>query len=248
MLKSELATLNDVHEALHEHYKQDGDKFVLLTDGADRLNEFRDNNRNLNADLQEATTKLTAFGDHTPDTIKALEGQVDTLKGDADDAGKKASAKDTDIAQLTANIEKLTGQVETMANANADATAKLAEQTAVSTLTKMAQDAGASAAMITDLVAKARREGWQVDDGTPVQKVGDVVQLSDDNAGQNKAFGEYLTQVFKDQPAYAGTSSGGGGQPPGTPPGIPVISPNDPLALGQHADAIAKGEAVIGEV
>ena len=46
-------------DALKEFYNQDGDNFVLSTDSNDKINEFRNNNRNLYNENEELKKKQT---------------------------------------------------------------------------------------------------------------------------------------------------------------------------------------------
>jgi hypothetical protein len=238
MLKSVIDSLDEVPEALRAEYKDDGGKFILLTDSTERISDFRNNNLALQASVNDLTTKVNAFG-KTPEEIAAIETELAEIKA-------KADSSDKDKTGLAAQVEQLTAAVTKLTDENATATAALAAKTQASTIEAAATAAGANPAMLADLVAKAEREGWVIEGAELVHKTGDIVTKSDANPLNNKSVDEYFAEVFKSQPAYQADVSGAGGQQTTViTPGTTVIAANDPLALGQNAEAIAKGEAVV---
>jgi hypothetical protein len=242
-LKSTVDSLDDIPEALKGEYKEVDGKFVLQTDETERVNEFRTNNVALQNSINELTTKVNAFGTKTPEQIAALETELSDLKTKADGDDKTKTGLAGEVAQLTEAVNALTVK-------NAEAEAALAAQSRGAAIRKAATDAGANPVMLDDLVLKAERDGLTLseDGATLVQKSGDVIVKSETNPAQDKAPGEYFAAVFKVQPAYQANASGGGGQPPGSQQGgKPQIDGTDPLALGQHAEAIAKGEVEVAD-
>jgi hypothetical protein len=238
MLKSVIDSLDEVPEALRAEYKDDGGKFILLTDSTERISDFRNNNLALQASVNDLTTKVNAFG-KTPEEIAAIETELAEIKA-------KADSSDKDKTSLAAQVEQLTAAVTKLTDENATATAALAAKTQASTIEAAATAAGANPAMLADLVAKAEREGWVIEGAELVHKTGDIVTKSDANPLNNKSVDEYFAEVFKSQPAYQADVSGAGGQQTTViTPGTTVIAANDPLALGQNAEAVAKGEAVV---
>jgi len=84
-IKPVINALTDVSVALRDLYaKREDGKFVLNLEGdppgyvtADKLDEFRNNNRSLNAKTAELETKLRAFDGIDPEEYKGLKARPD---------------------------------------------------------------------------------------------------------------------------------------------------------------------------
>lgn len=240
MLPFEVPTLADVPEGAKDFYKAVNGKLQLITDT--NVAEFRTNNINLTNQLETIKTKIAAFGTATPESIAATQAELKAIKADgAKDKGDKATVEN----QLAEALTRI-GALETR---NVSLDSNLSVERATNAITLAATAAGADPRMVDDVVARARADGWQVDDtGNAVRKIDGAVKLSDEaaRAGQNQLPSEYFVELFVQKPGFKSASGGGGGKAnAGESANAPRIIPNDPVQMGLAADDIASGKAVV---
>jgi hypothetical protein len=240
-LKTEVATLEGLPEALHEHYVAEGDKFVLAHDGNDRIKEFRDNNINLKQQTEDLTAKLKGFDGIDPEKYLALtelerqkrdkelidKGDLETLLSERLDNVK--TTYQTQLDAIKTELDKTRGE--------------LVATKVTDTLKTAAANAGVRPEAMSDVVSLAS-SNWELRDGTPTFIQNGEVVLSKDNVGEPIGMPEYFKSMLHEKPFYFQTSAGSGGGSQYNPRGVRVI-PNDPVSIGLNADQIAKGEAVI---
>lgn len=249
-LKAVVKKLDEVPEALREHYTEDNGQFVLQTDAEEKTREFRTNNVKLLKDVEgyktqvtELQGKLTAFGEVTPDQVKDLlakKAQLDDKnllqKGEVEQYVEKK------LAEQQKGYENRIGALETKLK---ETEADLVRTRITDELTKTATKGGVDPELLEDAVFLASRE-WLLEGGVAVRKVNGEVVLSADNPGKNQTMPEYWTEVSQKKPKFF-LDSGGGGSRQGDRPGSGSVKtiPNDPREIGLHAEAIAKGEVVV---
>lgn len=249
-LKMQVKTLEEVPEALREHYAEQEGVFVLQTDAEDRLKEFRANNialrqetQTLKQQMEEAQGKLKAFEGVDVDEYTKLKGLQKQLEN-------QELIKEGDLEKLLANTKEelkkeYGGRIQALETKLKTTEDDLHRTRITDALTKSAVSAGVDPDVLEDAVFLASRE-WQLEEGKAVRKVDDEVVLSQDNAGKNQTMEEYWQEVSQKKPKFFLPSGGGGGRQPGGPGGnAPTVIPNDPVSIGANAEKIAKGEAVV---
>lgn len=255
-LKTVVDTLEGMPDELAAEYTAGDDgKFYLTIDGAPRgftpnadvaenntkLEEFRTNNRTLNAELEAERKKLEPFDGLDPVAArKALEAGAD-LKA-------KGISKADDLEALLERatekaIAPLRTQVETLTADNTGKAEALAKSELTKALTAAANEAHVEPRALDDFISRGEKVFSFRD--------GNVVALDESGAPRYnpEAPAERLTpagwasnltstaaHLFK-------PSSGGGGGGGGGPLPAAKTIPNDPLDIGKNAEAIAKGEA-----
>ena len=97
MIKFVYNTAAEVPEVLKEHYTEKEGKFYLQCEGAKPSNEFETMQTSLNAaraDVSRYKGVIAKFGEHTPDTISAMEEELAGLKtGRSEDIEARVSAQ-----------------------------------------------------------------------------------------------------------------------------------------------------------
>lgn len=126
MIKFVYNTAAEVPEALKEHYTEKDGKFVLQCEGVKPSNEFETMQTSLNAaraDVSRFKGILAKFGEHTPETISAMEEELAGLKtGKSEDIEARVSAQvevrtknlARDLAAATQRAEKAEGDVKAL--------------------------------------------------------------------------------------------------------------------------------------
>ena len=241
-LKSVVEKLDDVPEALREHYVEENGSFVLATDGNDRLKEFRTNNITLKQKAEELETKLKSFEGIDPAKYQELAtlerqkrdkelieaGDVETLLNEKLTGERSTYQKQLDA--IKAELEKTKGE--------------LVATKVTDTLKTAAADAGVLPKAMNDMVKLASSD-WELRDGRPTMVQNGEVVLSKEKAGEPITMGEYFKNMLHEKPFYFQSSSGAGGTNSlGTAGGVRVV-PNDPYTMGRYAEQIANGEVVV---
>ena len=240
-LKTVVDSLEAVPEALREHYVEENGSFVLAHDGNDRIKEFRENNISLKKQAEELQTKLKNYDGVDPEKYRELtelerqkrdkelieKGDVETLLNE-----RLASERTTYQKQLDAiNTELTKTRGELVATKVTD------------TLKTAAANAGVRPEAMDDVVRLASGN-WELREGTPTLVQNGEVVLSKEKPGEPMGMGEYFKSMLHEKPFYFQTSAGSGGGSQMNARGVKVI-PNDPVLIGQYAEAIQKGEVVI---
>lgn len=199
-------------------------------------------------DLQKMKTQLSAFGDLTPEKIEELKKKADGRHhADVEIIRREAEAKITQISENAAReVKKAQEDAE---SANRAASDFYAGEQIASALAKT----GGS----TVLLEHVMRDGVQVkrDNGKFSISVVDAKGNArfKDSQGNAMTLVDYALELKKN-PEYApafqpskrsgsGSEGGGDGSPSG---GTSSFDRSDPLAWGQNAEKIVKGEAFAG--
>jgi len=165
-LKNVVETLDDIPEALHEHYTKKDDNFVLVHDANDAVDQFRANNVALREKVEGLETRLKTFDGMDADKYKELEtlerqkrdkelidsGDVETLINEKIDVQKTEYEKRLDAV----NVELSNVRGELVAT-------KVTDQ-----LKSAAASAGVRSDALNDVVAIASGD-WELREGATVR-------------------------------------------------------------------------------
>ena len=257
MLKSKLT--KDEHaalpEAVQEHYKAEGDAFVLDADGVvskadlDAANakvvEFRNNNQALNAKALELDALKAKYLNVDPVEYERVKGELAALK-------TKGITKPDDItvkvqAAVTAAVKPLSDKLADAERQRQESDTALKQARLRSTLTAAALEGKATKEAAYTIVDKAI-EIFDLDEhGALKAKEG---HYSSDKPTESLTIGEWLTAQSKGTLRFAfETSRGGGSGEPGggTPPTAATqVLTRDPAELGKHLEDLASGKSELG--
>lgn len=271
-MKRKYKNEKDIPEALRSLYSKQGDWFVLQLeeseedDGGDdeeesdktkkstkkRLNEFRQNNLQLQRELETTKKTLEKFKDIDPEQYaKAMEaynkissmeegelikaGKIDevvqkrvqTMK---DDFSKQVTAKDSIINQLQSENKTLKSTLGgiTVESSVSKAISK------VGTLRKGA---------LPDVINRAKSI-FKVTDEGKMEAPGDLF----DDEGNPMTMEKWAARLTEEAPFLfedgAGGDSGGGQRKDGKTR-LREVDGKDPIAFGKNLEKIAKGEVVV---
>ena len=257
MLKSKLT--KDEHaalpEAVQEHYKAEGDAFVLDADGVvskadlDAANakvvEFRNNNQALNAKAIELDALKAKFKDVDPAEYERVKGELEALK-------TKGITKPDDIttkvqAAVTAAVKPLSDKLADAERQRQESDTALQVSRLRSGLTTAALEGKAIKNAVSVVVDRAVDVFEMGADGTLKAKEG---HFSADKPAELITVAEWLTAQAKGPLNFAfETSKGGGAGEPGggTPPSTATqITTRDPAELGRSLEDLASGKAELG--
>jgi len=203
-LKTFIKDLNEVVEALREHYTASEGGFVLITEDGGfkkRIDEFRSNNIAL-------TKKLEAFSNIDPDHYKTLAEENKELK-------KQAASKDSpDIEKIKTEYEgRLTTLSEAKKNAEMQAQtyrSQLHGHVIDNVVAKAVSNVGkVQKGALTDILSRARSI-WKVNDnGVPVAMNGDAVVYGAEGKLPLTAE-EWAQQLLTEAPYLFEPNAGGG--------------------------------------
>jgi len=223
-LKAVVDDLVEVRSNLREFYtRRDDGKFVLTLDGdppgyakADKLAEFRDNNRALNSKVTDLETRLKAFDGIDPEEYQTLKARPD----------------------LTPRVTELEAQLA----AEKAATTAAQRSTDAAVLRSKIGDAFHRAGgrpQAQDFIIAKAAEVFSLDNGVLTTQ-----QFSTNRPGEPLTVDEWVGARLLDSAFAFLPSSGGGASPSSGPPAKRIVS-SDPLEFGQNLEAIAKGEVIV---
>ena len=257
MLKNRLT--KDEHaalpEAVQEHYKAEGDAFVLDADGVvskadlDAANakvvEFRNNNQALNAKAIELDALKAKYLNVDPAEYERVKGELEALK-------TKGITKPDDIttkvqAAVTAAVKPLSDKLADAERQRQESDTALKQSRLRSALTTAALEGKATKEAAYTIVDKAI-EIFDLDEhGALKAKEG---HYSADKPTESLTIGEWLTVQSKGTLRFAfETSKGGGAGEPGggTPPSAATqVLTRDPMELGRSMEDLASGKSELG--
>ena len=222
----------------------EGDTGGAGDDTAAKLKEFRDNNIKLLKEVDDLKGRLTAFDGVDPEKFKSILEQQEQLE--RDELIKKGDV-DTLIARERESLEKSLGaRLDAVQAENAELKGVIVKTKVTDELRKAATGAKVKAEAVDDLVDLAGRE-WVLDNGTAIRKAGGEPVLSKERPGEYQSMNEYFAELATVKPFYYESSAGGGGQQQqgGGGGSAKVLRNPTPSQLGQHAEAISKGEMVV---
>jgi hypothetical protein len=249
-------TQEAVPEALREHYKEEGGKWVLFLEGDHpavtavvteanaKVGEFRNNNISANQALDAAKAELakfTALG-LTPEVIQAQASKVTELEGKV-----KGSKTQDDLNQaIAAALKPVTDALAVERQARLDAVAEAGSQRLESTLTQAGVAARVTETAMADFLARGKREFSLVEGQVVAMKDGAPV-YSTKRPGTPLTVEEWASNLQAEAPHLYKASTGGGEpgeQHPGIPGGERTISAND---ISDNLEDVALGKARVAE-
>ena len=257
MLKSRLT--KDEHaalpEAVQEHYKAEGDAFVLDADGVvskadlDAANakvvEFRNNNQALNAKAIELDALKAKYLNVDPAEYERVKGELEALK-------TKGITKPDDIttkvqAAVTAAVKPLSDKLADAERQRQESDTALKQSRLRSALTTAALEGKATKEAAYTIVDKAI-EIFDLDEhGALKAKEG---HYSADKPTESLTIGEWLTAQSKGTLRFAFEPSRGGGAGEsggGTPSTAATqVLTRDPMELGRSMEDLASGKSELG--
>jgi len=242
-MKTTIAALTDVPEALRSEYEAKDGKFVLRVEGEipevtetnRRLAEFRDNNIALLKEKATLEGTLKSFEGLDVNEYKALKTKVEALE-------KKKPAGDEDVeakirAAVASALEPVNAQLRAEADTRQKAEQKLAQRDLEGKLRAVGVKLKVEERAMDDFLARATRV-FGVDG---VARDGDVVRYSKEKVTEPLSMEEWGRDLLVDAPHLFAASKGGGANPGSGGAGRRTISGADPLELGRHMEEIAKG-------
>ena len=257
MLKSRLT--KDEHaalpEAIQEHYKAEGDSFVLDADGVvskadldaanQKLVEFRNNNQALNAKAGELDALKAKYKDVDPVEYERVKGELEALK-------TKGITKPDDIttkvqAAVTAAVKPLSDKLADAERQRQESDTALQQSQLRSALTTAALGGKAIKGAVYTVVDKAMDVFESDGNGGVKAREG---HFSADKPAEPITIGEWLTAQAKGPLNFAfeaskggGSNEPGGGAPPNT---ATQVLTRDPAELGKHLEDLASGKSELG--
>lgn len=225
-----------------EHYLEQDDAFVLQAEGyipATRLDEFRENNRTLNRNLEAAKAALKAFDGVDPAEHKRLKEEVERL-------GKAPVKTDQELEERIGRLTKpLNDKVDALIVERDTLKAKNEAQGFATLVQNAATKAGIQADFMPDVLNRARTAGFKLVDENEVRgfRPGTDEQLRDD-AGKEIT----LDRFVREQPsAFFGKTTGSNPAPGSRSAGpqgsgtIKKLYNPSPAEQGRHSKEIAAG-------
>ena len=262
-LKAVLASqdeFNALPEAIREHYTEQDGTWVLALDGPTRreaalgtkVNEFRDTNIALSRERDEATRAA----EETKRTLEAVDlEEFERLKKAHATLDKKGVTKPEDIDQLVqqavaAAVKPMQDQLQTAAEREQAAHARLAQESFTRLVTEQASRAGVRPEALPDVIGRAGQHGFVMQAGQAVV-LGEhgVQKASTARPGEAFSLGEWLMGLKRDGGAHLFKPSVGSGDQgqPGTPGPMSRGVLRDPSAVefGRNLEQIAKGGVTV---
>jgi hypothetical protein len=205
-LKLTVTDLNEVPEALRTAYKQRGDGagYIIDVEGGVVPKALHDEFRQKNVDLMK---KIEGFGDVTPDSLKSLREEQETLKAELAAARK---GKDTEaekrIEALQAGLKK---QIDDAVKERDGYKSRLESVLIDGEVSKAAAEIGAHATALDDISNRVRSRFKIGEDNKPyaVDAQGNKVFGED---GQPLGVSGVVRQLTKQAPHLFKPSNGGG--------------------------------------
>ena len=262
-LKAVLTSQDDVNalpEAMREHYVEQDGQWVLALDGPTRqeaalgtkVNEFRDTNIALSRERDEATRAA----EETKRKLDAVDlEEFERLKKAHATLDKKGVTKPEDIDHIVQQavasaVKPMQDQLQTAAEREQEAHARLAQESFTRLVTEQASRAGVRPEALPDVIGRAGQHGFVMKEGQAVV-LGEhgVPKASTEHPGESFSLGEWLMGLKRDGGAHLFKPSVGSGDQgqPGTPGPMSRGELRDPSAVdfGHNLEQIAKGEVTV---
>lgn len=254
-LKAVLDSLDGVDESLHGFYKAGDDgKFVLNVTGIDQMPAvagLKAKNTELLDEKKTVQEQLKAFGDVTPDDIAELRKKAEG-KGSNTDAAKRVTELETQLEEVKKNAKAEVEKAQTEAASARDSYVNsFLDSEIVEALARKEVD---GSPVLLKSVMRGRMTAKEVN-GKLVPVVlgedGKTERIKDSQGNPMTAVD--LALELKEDPQYgrafapSGNSGSGADSNPtgggGSGGAKTSFDRNDPLAWGQNAEGVAKGEA-----
>ena len=236
-------------EPLKEAYKQDGDNYVLDTDGNDRIREFRNNNIKYLKELEEVKNRLAQFDGIDVEEYKKAQAELQEIKDkELIDAGKIEELIGQRTERMRQDYER---RFEIAQKGMEDAKGRaqrfedeLADLKISSLIMDAINKAGRpKAGALPDIMSRARHT-WRLDkDGNPVPMSNGQIQYGAD--ANPLTVQDYVLSLMKEAPHLFEENQGSGA--PGSDlhessGGGTVLKNPDPRAFGSRLEDIASGK------
>lgn len=242
-----------LHDSIKEHYKQEGDNYILDTDDSgykNKLKEFRDNNIKLLKEQKDLIDQIKLFDGIDPDKVKEAEKKLLELQDQQLlDEGKMEEL-------LEVRTERMKKDFDNKYVALEEANTKLEERasTSESQLHIKMVDAKIAAAIndvgtvrkgaMPDILARAGKI-WKLNGELDLVAMKEDQVIIGTDGKSNLTPKEYATQLLQDAPFFFEGSSGGnsGGNDNSNSGGNDkTIAAGDKLAFGKNLEDIASGK------
>ena len=256
-LKAVVETLDGLDAALHALYSKEGEKYVLQIEGFDAhpathglistVNRLKEENKGLKPKAKAWTDLVELRGDEdlTPDALhEALESKAGGTPKDVAEQIKEAERRGAERAEAKAlkEMEKVAKERDTLRGALTGRTVDGDLDAAIAKAGFVEKYRPAVRALL-----KQRNPEMIEEDG----KFRGVFRSDPDGIPRDLSIDDYVSAFAKGDeaspfmPAGGGGSGGkdSGGSGGGARPGS--IDGNDPMAWGQNAEKIAKGELAV---
>jgi len=246
-MKPIIANLTDVPEALRGEYEPKDGAFRLKLDAElpevlelkKNLAEFRDNNIKYLKDKEEAIAKLKTYDGIDPAEHTALKARVAEFEKKG---GKDPADIETKIRQaVQAAVEPLKKQVASETETRKAAEERLAQKDLETKLRAV----GTKLKVIDSAVPDFLSRGLRAFKADGIAYDGDKQLYSREKVTEPLGMEEWGRIQLIEAPHLFVPSQGGGAHPGPGGAGKRTISASDPVELGRHVDAIAKGEIVV---
>jgi hypothetical protein len=247
------AELDALPEAVRKEYVERDGKIALDLEGGfisntealelkTKLSEFRDNNRKMFTELEELRPVAKKFEGVDPEEYKQLKIEIGDLR-------KKGVSKPDDVQQaidkaVAAAVKPVTDALNAEKASREAAQRRADEGTFRELVSADATKAGVSPTALRHVLREAESM-FSLKDGSLVPKEG--VKHPTDPLKELTP-NDWLQNLAKTD-AYLFATSNGSGAPGGTGgsgrPGTKRLINPSPEEMGQHMDAIAKGEMIV---
>lgn len=235
-----LDSIDEAHRALYKEVEEEGKKFFQLdVEGAvpkEKHHAAIENGRNLYRQLEEAKKQ-----------VEQLQAERDRLEQEKDRTVNAANKKD----QEKSSLEERLAALEKAVQEKEEALKRQAEEARIAgfrdQIKTTAANIGARKEALDDIALLALNDGWSFDEnGNPIRKVNGELVLSKEEAGKPQTYEEYVKELVERKPFLFEASSGDGAPGGGAPPAdVKIIPKDDPKAIGENADLILEGKAIV---
>lgn len=277
MLNKRVANLDAIDEKYQDLYVKDEQSGDFVLDFVDQeskaqVDEFRNNNRALNRQLEDMKTqidKYSALGDVTAEDITGLlEARKMAERASQDELLKEIMLPDGSVdrerirsyadKQFEGERKEMSRKFDALGQEKAELESALFEakdQYQTQVRNSGIRDAIDGVARVRegamdDILSRAERQVGFTDKGDMVVWDGNGEPRYGSKGGQYMTPQEWVGELVEHAPhlfegRVGGGASGDGGRPKGPVAGQPLIDANDPEDLGRNFKALLEGKAAI---
>ena len=250
-MKSVIASLEEVSEALRSEYEARDGKFFLKVEGEyaplieanAKLAEFRDNNRSLNGTVTQLRADLKKFEGIDPVEHTKLKTRITELeKGGVKDGNDVAELIKNAVKAAVSPLEQKLQERETSERAAQEALARTGLE---NKLREAGVKAGIDERAMPDYINRGLKV-FKLVDGEPVARKGENPIFSKVKPAEELSMDEWAKDLHSEAPFLFKPSSGGGANNrSGNGPVVTKQISSDPLEFGRNLEGIAKGEVTV---
>jgi len=247
-MKTKIAALTEVAEALRGEYIERDGAFVLKVEGEipelvemkNNLTEFRDNNIKLMKEQAAIQNQLKAFEGIDPTDHRMLVKKLEELE-------KKGGVKDpADIeARIRSAVQEALEPVNKKLAVEETHRKEAEHKLALSALEGKLRDVGAKLKVEERAMPDFLTRATKVFGVDGVAREGEKLLYSKEKVTDPLSMEEWGKNLLVDAPHLFTPSRGGGAAPGVGAGGQRTISAADPLELGRHAKEIAEGKIIV---